>query len=402
MRNIILFEDDARTSFLPLSYTRPIAAFRVGILTIAEKWELWLNGSVSYITQDYLAEKYTISISEDNYVINSSILPNDKIVSLIKDLSMNEAFLLGDHLLAVRLDDKQFEKLLNEEPIDELKGVDLSGEDYIVPLLHLWDIFQKNGDEIEKDFQLLTKKKKSQPLDDSNTLMGERSKIFIEEGAQVRASILNTENGPIYIGKNATIMEGSMVRGPLAMLDGAVVKMGAKIYEGNTFGPYCKVGGEVKNTVFFGYSNKAHDGFLGNAVIGHWCNIGADTNNSNLKNNYAEVKLWDYKSQRFELTGTQFCGLIMGDHSKVGINVMFNTGTVVGVSANIFGAGFPRNFIPSFSWGGASHYKTFQLDKAYEVAEAVMKRRSKDFTQEEKNILDHVYQVSAPYRRWEK
>jgi UDP-N-acetylglucosamine diphosphorylase/glucosamine-1-phosphate N-acetyltransferase len=402
MKNIILFEDDARTSFLPLSYTRPIAAFRVGILTIAEKWEKWLKGKVSYITQDYLAKKYAISISEDNYVINSSILPNDKIVSLIKDLSMNEAFLLGDHLLAVRLDDKQFEKLLNEEPIDELKGVDLAGEDYINPLTHLWEIFQKNPSEIQLDFSLLTKGKKSQPLDNSNTLIGDKAQLFIEEGAEVRASILNTENGPIYIGKEAKVMEGCMIRGPFAMLDGAVVKMGAKIYEGSTLGPHCKVGGEVNNSVFFGYANKAHDGFLGNAVIGQWCNIGADTNNSNLKNNYAEVKLWDYKSQRFELTGTQFCGLIMGDHSKVGINVMFNTGTVVGVSANIFGAGFPRNFIPSFSWGGASHYKTFQLAKAYEVAEAVMKRREKEFTNEEKEILAHVFEVSAPYRRWEK
>ena len=224
----------------------------------------------------------------------------------------------------------------------------------------------------------------------------------MEPGAKVEASILNTCNGPIYIGNNAEVMEGSMIRGPFAMCEHAVVKMGAKIYEGSTFGPYCKIGGEVNNSIFFAYSNKAHDGFIGNSVIGEWCNIGADTNNSNLKNNYAEVKLWDYRTQRFQKTGSQFCGLIMGDHSKVGINVMFNTGTVVGCNTNIFGAGFPRNFIPSFSWGGAASYKTYNIDKAFEVAEAVMKRRNKVLTEEDRKILIHVYNQTAPFRSWEK
>lgn len=401
MKNIILFEDDIRESFLPLSFTRPIANFRVGILTIAEKWEKWLLGQASYITQDYLTKKFPINITDDNFVINGSLLPNKKIVQLINGLAKNEAFLYGPHLLAVRLDNKQFEKLLKEEPIDELKGTDLSGEPYIDRINNLWDLFQKNPEQIKTDFKLLTKGKKSAALGENNTLIGSEKSLFIEKGAQVNASILNVENGPVYIGKDASIMEGSMIRGPFALGDNAVVKMGAKIYEGCTFGPYCKVGGEVNNSILFSYSNKAHDGFLGNAVIGEWCNIGADTNNSNLKNNYAEVKLWDYSKERFILTGTQFCGLIMGDHSKVGINVMFNTGTVVGCSANIYGDGFPRNFIPSFSWGGASHYKTFQLNKAFEVAEAVMSRRNKKLKNVDKAILEYVYTQSAPFRRWE-
>lgn len=401
MKNIILFEDDTRNSFLPLSYTRPIAAFRIGILSIAEKWAKWLDGRVSYITQDYLSKKYPIAITNDNYVINSTLLPNEKIVSLINGLAKNEAFLIDNHLAAVRLDDQQFERLMKEEPIDELRGTDLTGEPYIERISKSWHIFQKNGAQIDLDFKLLTKGRRSEVLDDSNRVIGDKFRVFIEPGARVTASILNTENGPIYIGKEATVMEGSMIRGPFAMNEKAVVKMGAKIYEDSTLGPYCKVGGEINNSVFFGYSNKAHDGFLGNAVIGQWCNIGADTNNSNLKNNYAEVKLWNYKTRSFELTGTQFCGLIMGDHAKVGINVMFNTGTVVGVSANIYGAGFPRNFIPSFSWGSAAHLKTFKIDKAYEVAAAVLKRRGRELSDEDKAILQYVYDTSAEYRRWE-
>ena len=402
MKNVILFEDDIRESFLPLSFTRPISEFRIGILTISEKWSRWLDAKISYITQDYLSKKYPINITSDNYVINSSILPNKRIVQLIEDLNINEALLYKEQLIAVRLNSVQFEKLVNHVPIDELKGTDLTGEPYIDQITNSWHIFQKNGEQIESDFKLLTKKRSSTTLSDTNTIIGDPKLLFIEDGAKVEASILNTSNGPIYIGKETEVMEGCMIRGPFSLNEYSKLKMGAKVYENTTIGPHCKVGGEINNSVLFAYSNKAHDGFLGNAVIGEWCNIGADTNNSNLKNNYAEVKLWDYKTERFILTGTQFCGLIMGDHSKVGINVMFNTGTVVGCSANVYGAGFPRNFIPSFSWGGASFYKTFTLESAIEVAEAVMKRRNKKLTEEDRVILNYVYDQSAKYRRWEK
>ncbi|MGB1307109.1 MAG: glucose-1-phosphate thymidylyltransferase, partial [Flavobacteriales bacterium] len=217
--------------------------------------------------------------------------------------------------------------------------------------------------------------------------------------AKVEHAILNASTGPIYVGKDAEIMEGSIVRGPLAMCENSVLKMGAKIYGATTLGPYCKVGGEVNNSVLLGYSNKGHDGFLGNSVLGEWCNLGADTNNSNLKNNYAEVKLWSYQSERFVNTGLQFCGLIMGDHSKCGINTMFNTGTVVGVSANVFGAGFPRNFVSSFSWGGSAGYMTYRLNKVFEVAEKVMQRRAIEFNQVEKDILTEVFELTKSYRK---
>jgi UDP-N-acetylglucosamine diphosphorylase/glucosamine-1-phosphate N-acetyltransferase len=401
MRNIILFEDDRRKDFLPLNFTKPVAEFRIGILTISQKWAKWLNGTISYITADYLSEKFQIEISDDNYVINACLLPNPAIVQLIEELSLNEALLFKDKLLAVRLDRRQFDKLVNDEHIDDLKGTDLQGQDHVDLISHLWDIFQKNGEQIRSDFKLLTQGKHSESLSKTNTVIG-NGDIFLEKGASVEAAILNTVAGPLYIGKNAQVMEGRMIRGPFSLGEQAVIKMGAKIYEDTSIGPYCKVGGEVSNSVIFGFSNKAHDGYLGNAVIGEWCNIGADTNNSNLKNNYAEVKLWNYQKERFELTGTQFCGLIMGDHTKVGINVMFNTGTVVGVCANIYGSGFPRNFIPSFSWGGANLYTTFALEKTFEVAEAVMNRRGKILGEEDRKILTHLFDESAKFRRWEK
>jgi len=323
------------------------------------------------------------------------LLPNDKMVHLIGELGKNEAFLCGDQLLAVRLDDKQFEKLMNDELIDELNGSDLKGESYVNQIKNLTDLFQQNGKEIESDYSLITEGRKSEQLGSHIQVIGDPQKIFIEKGAKVNASTINTTQGPVYIGKDSEVMEGSMIRGPFSLGDYGVIKMGS------SFGPYCKVGGEVNNSILFGYSNKAHDGFLGNSVIGEWCNIGADTNTSNLKNNYAEVKLWNYDAESFLPTGTQFCGLIMGDHSKVGINVMFNTGTVVGVNTNIFGTGFPRNFIPSYSLGGASSYKTFSLESAYEVANVVMKRRGKELSEEGKQVFKYIYEQSAKYRRWE-
>ncbi|MGB0850797.1 MAG: glucose-1-phosphate thymidylyltransferase, partial [Bacteroidia bacterium] len=263
-----------------------------------------------------------------------------------------------------------------------------------------YDIFSKNGYQINEDFNLITTGRKSQTLSTSNTLIGEN--IFVEEGADVEAAVLNSKNGPIYIGKNATIMEGALIKGPFALGSSATIKMGAKIYGDTSVGPSCKVGGEVSNTLFYGNSNKGHDGFLGNSVIGEWCNLGADTNSSNLKNNYAQVKLWNYTKSRFVNSGLQFCGLIMADHSKCGINTMFNTGTVVGVSANIFGASFPRNFIPSFTWGGATGFATYSLGKAFETARIVMSRRQQELNETEKEILKNVHEISSTHRIWEK
>jgi UDP-N-acetylglucosamine diphosphorylase/glucosamine-1-phosphate N-acetyltransferase len=401
MKNLILFDDEHWSSLLPLSYTKPVAALRVGILTIKEKWEKRLDGEASYITQDYLSTKFPIKIADDNIVISGSLLPNDKIVHLIKRLNNNEAILYNDTLIAARIDRKQFELLAGDQNISQLAGIDISDEDDLVRRIQRpHDIFMANAEAIEEDFLLLSKGRDSATLNDTVRYSG-LDNIFIEAGAKINHAILNATTGPIYIGKDAEIMEGSVIRGPFAMCENSVVKMAAKIYGGTTLGPYCKVGGELNNVVIQGYSSKAHDGFLGNAVLGEWCNLGADTNISNLKNNYAPVKLYDYTTERFEPTGLQFCGLIMGDHSKCGINTMLNTGTVVGVSANLFGSGFPRNFVPSFSWGGNSGYTTYKLEKQLEVAEIVMARRNLSLDEEDRKILGHVFHASAKYRTWE-
>ncbi len=399
--NLILFDDDSRDKLLPLVYTRPVCHLRVGILTIKEKWEKHLAVKASYITQEYLSKKFPINISEDNLVINGALLPTKKLVKLFSKLKFNEAVIFNDELLAARLDSKQFQKLQEDSPISELSGYDISDDSSIRLVDQLYKIYTLNGNEIESDFDLITSNRVSKKIDKSNTIIGD-GRIFVEESAQVEGAYLNTKNGSIYIGNDAEVMEGSMIRGPFGMQEHAIVKMGTKIYGPSTLGPYCKVGGEISNSVLLGYSNKGHDGYLGNSVLGEWCNIGADTNTSNLKNNYQNIKLWSYKEKRFVQTNQQFCGLIMADHAKSGISIMFNTGTVVGVASNIFGTGYPRNFIPSFAWGSAKGYETYKLEKAFETMELVMKRRGMVLKDEDKEILEHVFRISAQYRSWDK
>jgi UDP-N-acetylglucosamine diphosphorylase/glucosamine-1-phosphate N-acetyltransferase len=342
--------------------------------------------NISTKTEDYLVSKYPIRKQKENLWIDASVLPSKQLKTELDSLRNGEVLESNGKIIAFKNLNYSF-KNLNK----------INTSILVNSIENIWDIFSDNGREIEADFKLLTKAKKSQKISDTNTVIGKH--IFIEKGAKISCSILNAENGPIYIGKNTEIMEGAIIRGPFAMGENAVLKMGAKIYGPTTLGPHCKVGGEVNNSVFFGYSSKAHDGFLGNSVIGEWCNLGADTNNSNLKNNYAEVKLWNYEIERFKNTGLQFCGLIMGDHSKCGINTMFNTGTVIGVSANIFGSGFPRNFVPSFSWGGASGFQVYKLHKVFEVASKVFERRNLDFDENEQNILSEVYDMTKRYRK---
>lgn len=401
MPNIILFDDDVRERLLPLTFTRPVGELRVGILTIKEKWQHHLHvDNISHITQDYLVDKFPIHIEEDNIVINGSVLPSPELVQLIQELSPNEALLKDGELIATRLDENQFEHLINNDEIEELGGFDVADTPFL-KINNLWDIFTINGAAIQEDFNLLTKNRISAPISETNQVIAPEN-IFIEEGATVECAILNASTGPIFIGKNAIVMEGSMIRGAFALCNHSTVKMGSKIYGATTVGPYSKIGGEVNNVVLTGYSNKGHEGYLGNSVLGEWCNIGADTNTSNLKNNYATVKIWDYPSERFVPTGLQFCGLIMGDHSKTGINTMFTTGTVVGVSSNIFGAGYPRNFIPSFTWGGSGGLKTYRTDKAFDTAEKVMERRKIEFSDVEKKILERVFELTSENRSWEK
>jgi len=393
--NYILFDDQvSRNNLLPLTFTRPIADIRIGILTIREKWEQMLNAKTSTLTEKYLSEKYplALSIEDDNIWINGSVCPNEKLIEEISTLKPEEALYDQQILLAVNSGNWSFDKIV----WDACKKYQSHSK--AMTILNPWDIFSKNGDAIKSDFELITKGRKSFILSNTNQVIGMEN-IFVEEGAKVECAILNASTGPIYIGKDAEIMEGSIVRGPFALCEHSALKLGAKIYGPTTIGPHSKVGGEVNNSVIFGYSNKAHDGFLGNSVIGEWCNIGADSNNSNLKNNYAEVKLWNYEQEKFVPTGLTFCGLIMADHSKCGINTMFNTGTVVGVNANIFGSGFPRNFVPSFSWGGAAGFTTYKLKDAFDVAEKVFERRSMIFNDTEKAILTHVFEITEKYRK---
>jgi len=389
--NYILFDGPNRDNLLPFTYTRPVADIRVGIMTIREKWESYIDYTTTTITEDYLSEKFPMVEMEVNTMINASYLPNNEVVALIKTLEINQAIFKDDDVVAFCVEE-------GAEHNDFSSFYAIEFESDIIKIEHTWDIFSKNAEAISDDFNFITKNRKSQPIPlNVNTINPEH--IFIEKGAKVNFATLNASSGPIYIGRDAEIMEGSLVRGPFALGHNSVLKLGAKIYGPTTIGPHSKVGGEVNNSVVFGYSNKGHDGFLGNSVLGEWCNLGADTNNSNLKNNYAEVRLWDYNSEGFAKTGLQFCGLMMGDHSKCGINTMFNTGTVIGVSSNIFGSGFPRNFVPSFSWGGSKGFVTYKTTKAFEVSEVVMKRRNIGFTEQDKSILEHVFQITQKFRR---
>lgn len=401
MAHLILFDNETREHLLPLTYTRPVGDLRVGILTIREKWERVMTCPVSFLTQDYLSEKFEMNYGEENYLVNGALLPTPQIVRLIQQLDFSEAILLDGELLATKLTGQQIESLIKDEDFGDLAGFEAKNTE-ILKLRGVYDIFSLNEAAMEADFDLITAGRTSEPLPASNRLIGPPERLFIEKGATVECATINTQTGPVYIGRNALVMEGALIRGGLAMCEHAVIKMGAKLYGATTLGPYSKVGGEISNVVFQGYSNKGHDGYLGNSVIGEWCNLGADTNCSNLKNTYEEVKLWNYPAEGFRKTGLQFCGLILGDHTKVGINSMFNTGTVVGVAANIFGTGFPRNFVPSFAWGGASGFSTFRTSKAFEMMERVMARRKKDFTVQDRLILLRIFEDTAKYRRWEK
>lgn len=391
--NYILFDGASRIHLLPFTFTRPVADIRVGILSLRQKWEHFLGTSTSTLTQTYLNKKFPLRVEQDNVLVNASVFPNAELARQIKNLKAGEALVHGDVLVAMGMHASEIEHFTEQTPT----GIAIEGS--FKQLKHVWDIYALNHNAIEDDFKLLTKGRKSEPLSQTNFIQGNPELIFIEPGAQVEFAFLNTHDGPIYIGKEATVMEGAKIRGPFALGDHAQIKMDAKIYGGTTVGPWSKVGGEVSNSVIFGYSNKGHDGFLGNSVLGEWCNLGADTNISNLKNTYEPVKLWSYAEQHFVQTGQQFCGLMMGDHSKCGINTMFNTGTVVGVNANIFGDGYQRNFVPSFSWGGKNKLSHYQLKKAYQVAAAVFARRNKVFDTIEEEILAHVYELTFDSRR---
>jgi len=389
--NVILFDQELSwKNLLPLTYTRPISEIRIGILTIKEKWDLELKTTCSYFTKGHLGKKFPIKEEANSLFINGGICPTEDLIAEIKKLKPQQALLKNNELLALIGETKDLNSLHGIEKIECNSNILL--------VKNVWDVFQKNGDAIKLDFELLTKNKKSQPISNSVTVIGDKNLVFLEDGAKAEACILNTTTGPIYLAKDAEIMEGSVVRGPFALGEHSALKLSTKVYGPTTIGPHCKVGGEVNNSVIFGFTNKAHDGFLGNSVIAEWCNLGADTNNSNLKNNYGNVKLFNYAQNKMVDSGLQFCGLIMGDHSKSGINTMFNTGTVVGVAANIYGGGFPETHIPSFSWGGSEGFETYRLEKLFETAEKVFERRNLKFNSTEKEILTSVFTQTKQFR----
>ena len=388
--NYILFDGPSRNNLLPLTYTRPVAEIRIGVLTIREKWETFLHSTITSITEDYLSDKFPMVEFDENIFINASFLPNPELVKLISNLKPNESINSGDNLIAFYSNQSQ-----EEIDLDSFTKIDFTTS--LMQITCLTDIFKINSLAIKADYDLITNNRVSSKISSTNNLIHPEN-IFIEDGVSMEFVTLNATDGPIYIAKDCEIMEGSLIRGPFALCENSILKLGSKIYGGTTIGPYCKIGGEVTNSVVFGYSNKGHDGYLGNSLIGEWCNLGADTNTSNLKNNYADVKIWNYEEDKFLTTGEQFCGLIMGDHSKSAINTMFNTGTVVGVCSNIFGSGFPRNFIPSFSWGGNKGFAEYNIDKVFEVNSKVMKRKKCIFSEKDKAILTHLNTITSAYR----
>ncbi|NVK05100.1 MAG: GlmU family protein [Flavobacteriia bacterium] len=391
--NLIMFDGPQRDHLLPLTFTRPVSELRTGILTIREKWEIRLEAKATHLTQPYLSALFPLKSAKENLLVNGAVCPDMRLLAKVIELKKGQGLFSGEHLIAAFLEEGRIADVMNPENLERIQF-----EPEVTFINKPWDIFSKNGDQLERDYNLLTEGRTSQPISDTNTIIGDR--IFLEEGAVVEAAILNSTSGPIYIGKDAEVMEGSIVRGGFALCEHSQLKLGSKIYGPTTVGPHSKVGGEVNNSVITGYSNKGHDGFLGNSVLGEWCNIGADSNTSNLKNNYDEVKLWNYGRGGFDRTGLQFCGLIMGDHSKCGINTMFNTGTVVGVSANIYGSGFPRNFVPSFAWGGASGFTEYRVDKAIQTMDRVMGRRGLSVTPEIQVMIEHIYKETAKFRNF--
>jgi UDP-N-acetylglucosamine diphosphorylase/glucosamine-1-phosphate N-acetyltransferase len=398
--HLLLFDDPAiRPHLLPLTFTRPVAALRCGILTIAEKWQRRLgSASLGYLTQAYLQAKFPAGeVAGPALVVNGAACPDDLLARQVLALKPGQGLYYHETLVAAHLTDATRVAELIQDGLEVRQAAE-----EVSLIERPWHLFLRNGAEIRRDFALLTAGRTSQPVGDAHTRVYAPENIFIEEGVKIRAAILNAEAGPIYLGKNAEVQEGAILKGPLALCEGAVANASVRLRGDNTIGPYCKVGGEIGNSILMGYSNKGHDGYLGNSVIGEWCNLGADTNTSNLKNNYAPVKVWSHAAHRFVDTGQTFCGLLMGDHSKAGINTMFNTGTVVGVGANIFGAGFPRQFIPSFSWGGASGFETFRLPKFAEVAERVMSRRQLAYDEVEQGIAEEVFKQTEADRVWDK
>ncbi|MCV9388214.1 GlmU family protein [Reichenbachiella ulvae] len=387
--NIALVDlPDQRSRLFPLTLTRPISDLKIGILSIREKWEKRLGQSLSFVTDDSLKALFPPIAESYDLIINAALCPDESLIHAIQNLRMDQSLYQNDLFIAAKGG-------FSYSQTPDISEEKVSYEDPLTHINRAWDMFLNNSEEIKKDFDLLTEGKTSAKIEDPHTIVYGAENVFLEEGVKIKAAILNAEKGPIYLAKDAEIQEGATIRGPFYLGEGSRINMNAKIREGSTIGPGCKIGGEISNSILYGNSNKAHDGFLGNSVLGEWCNLGADTNNSNLKNNYSNVEMWDELSQDYLDTGLQFCGLVMGDHSKAAINTMFNTGTTVGVCANVYGAGFPKKRIPSFTWGGVRSMLVYDFDKAMETVEIVMDRKNRSFTDEDRKLLKHIYETNS-------
>ena len=384
---IVLFEDQVWSRFLPLVYTRPVGELRMGMMTQAQRYARVMNTEVAHNTRPYLRALFPEAHAQLQLHVNARLFPSEPLLNELKSMTPGDVLKSGDTVLARCID------CLNEQPERVWQS---SAE--LMWIERITDLFSMNAMAMKFDFEHMPKTHGSQSLHASNCVIGDASQIFVHEKATVYASTLNTLDGPIYIDADAEIMEGTHIRGGFYLGEHATLKLGTKIYGATTIGPQCKVGGEVSNSIFYGHSNKAHDGFVGNSLIGEWCNLGADTNTSNLKNNYSNVKIWSYAEADFADTGLTFCGLIMGDHSKCGINTMFNTGTVAGVNANIYGGGFPDKHIPSFSWGGPEGWEVYDPEKAFGTIAKVMQRRGQTLTETMKTLLLHIFAETAHHR----
>ena len=400
--NLILFDDEKRSSFLPLAHTRPVCDLLTGMSTNRLRWESRLGATSSTLTEDYLQQLFPLHIDKDNLLINGRLYPSEDHAEEVRRLKLGEKLLSADTVLAARMSGEELEEMLKPSKFERTKLVHLAdiqanSSNFKAALLNeVWDLFLLCGDFMKWDLEHGDMDGMKRKGGEGNTLIG--NDIHIHSEASVRASVLNSEAGPIVIESGAEVMEGCLIRGPFYLGRNSTLKMGARIYGPTSIGEHCKVGGEINNSVINSYSNKAHDGFLGNSVLGQWCNLGADSNNSNLKNDYSIVKLWNYEASSFVKSGLQFLGLVMGDHSKCGINTMFNTGTVAGVFCNIYGSGFQPNFIPSFSWGKPSAFQTYDLGKAMQVAAKVMQRRDVKLSREEEAVLKHVFELETQLR----
>lgn len=392
---LCFFEDSKLTHFHPLTLSRPIDDLRIGIFTLAEKWKHGLNAdSFARTVRSNLTGVFdsgTIDASRSCLWINPRYLPTDELIREVKELNEGTCLQSDDTIIAANVDGETSRQWVKDRHPDFSNLLVLQTQEFD-SIEHLWDIFQRNGQEIKRDFRYTNSSDHEHFTISNGTALENRDNIVIDEGAHIEANcVLDARQGPIYVGKKATIMAGSILRGPVAVCQGSTIKIGARIYGDTTIGPVCKVGGEVSNTVFHSYSNKAHHGYIGNSVVGQWCNFGAGTTVSNLKTNYSTIRVADWETGEEQDSHQQFVGIMMGDHSKTAINCVINSGTVTGVNCNILSRDFPPKLIHSFSWVGSNVIQPYKLDKALDTMKIMMARRDIELSKPYQQMMTRIF-----------